>query len=186
MNESMKHIVWAALLLILGLFPVTQVLARRDELIQYDVEARIAESRMLRGARIEVRVKRWLVVLTGEVRLYEQSLIAERIAWTTPGVFEVDNEIRVVPKFVLSDAAIERKIREIVKADERYRKAALVVRVSNGVVFIKGSFLGFTDSSILKHKIAEIEGVVAIEMNVAFIARCSEPRNGAGVNPQRG
>jgi len=38
------------------------------------------------------------VVLTGKVRLYEQKLIADRIAWTTPGVFEVDNEIQVVSK----------------------------------------------------------------------------------------
>ncbi len=33
-----------------------------------------------------------------------------------------------------------------------------------------GSFLGFSDPTILKHKIAEIEGVVDIEISAAFFA----------------
>ena len=33
-------------------------------------------------------------MLTGEVRLYEQKLITDRVAWTMEGVLEVENEIR--------------------------------------------------------------------------------------------
>ncbi len=88
-------------------------------------------------------------------RLYKQRLIADRIAWTTLGVFEVYNEIRAV------------------------------VRVNNGKVSLKGSFLGFRDPSILKHKVAEIEGAVDIKINAAFLARSSGTEGGAGVNPQR-
>jgi len=169
MNEAMKRIGVAVLLLMLTLFQANPALARRDELIQQDVEARIAESWMLRGARIEVHVERWVVVLTGEVRLYEQKLIAHRIAWTTPGVFEVDNEIRVVPKARVADAAIEWKIREIVNADERFRAAGVLVRVDDGEVFLSGSFLDFRDPSRLKHKVAAIEGVIAIKISAAFL-----------------
>lgn len=169
MSEPMKRVGVAVLLLVLTLFQATPALARRDELIQQDVEARIAESTMLRGARIEVHVERWLVVLAGEVRLYEQSLIAERIAWTTPGVFEVDNEIRVVPKAPVANAAIERKIREIVNAEERFRAAGVMIRVHNGEVLLSGSFFDFRDPSALKHKVAAIEGVITIKISAAFL-----------------
>ena len=39
-------------------------------------------------------------------------MLYEQIAWKTEGVIEVDNEIRVVPRFAQSDAVIERKIRD--------------------------------------------------------------------------
>ena len=171
MNEVMKHIGGPILLLILALVQVTPALARSDDLIQREIEVQIAESAKLRGASIEVQVEQRLVVLTGQVRFYEQKLISDRIAWTTLGVFEVDNEIRVVPKLPLTDAAIERKIREIVKADEQFRAAEVIISVTNGEVFLRGSFLGYRDPLRLKHKVAEIEGVIDIKIIAAFFAR---------------
>ena len=181
MSEQRKRIGGAVLLLILGLFQVTPALARSDDLIQREIEVQIADSTMLRGTRIEIHVTQRLAVLTGEVWLYEQILLADRIAWTTPGVFEVDNEIRVVPKLPVSDAVIEWRIREIVNADERFRAARVVIRVNNGKVFLAGDFLSFRDPSMLKHKVAAIEGVVHIEIIAAFIARSSGNEAGAGV-----
>ena len=156
--------------LILGLLQTTPVLARGDYFIQKEIEARFSAHEKLRGAGIKVHVEAQLVVLTGRVRLYEQKLIGGRIAWTTPGVVEVDNEIRVLPKLPVSDAAIERKIRDIVKSDDRYQDAKLEVRVNQGEVKLTGSFLGFSDPTILKHKVAAIEGVVDIEISAAFFA----------------
>lgn len=86
----------------------------------------------------------------------------------------MDNEIRVVPKVPLSDAAIERKSREVVETDERFRAARALIRVNNGEVFLTGSLLGFHDPSILKHEVADIEGVVGIGVGAAFVARPSE------------
>lgn len=170
LGAPMKHITGPAFLLILGLFQATAVMARSDEMIQREIEAQITASEKLQGIRIDIHVQQRLVVLTGEVRLYEQKLISERIAWTTTGVFEVDNEIRVVPKLPLSDEAIKRKITEIVKANERFRAAEVEVTVRDGIVFLKGSFVDFSDPSKLKHEAAEIEGVVDIEMNARFLA----------------
>jgi len=166
----MKRMREVFLLLILALFQVAPALAQSDDLIQREIETQIAESEKLRGTQIEIHVDQRLVVLTGEVRFYEQKLISDRIAWTTPGVFEVDNEIRVVPKSPLSDAAIKRMIWEIVKDDEHFRIAEVVVKVNNGEVFLKGSFISFRGPSMLKHKVAEIEGVIDIKMSVAFLA----------------
>ncbi len=169
-GKPMKHITGSALLLILGLFQAAAVMAQSDEVIQREIEAQITASEQLQGNRIDIYVQQRLVVLAGEVRLYEQKLISERIAWTTTGVFEVDNEIRVIPKLPLSDEAIKRKITEIVKANERFRAAEVVVTVRDGKVVLNGSFVDFSDPSKLKHEVAEIEGVVDIEMIARFLA----------------
>jgi osmotically-inducible protein OsmY len=170
MSEPDRRMGRMAFWLILGLLQTTPVLARGDHFIQKEIEARFSAEEKLRGTGIEVQVEAQLVVLTGQVRLYEQKLIGGRIAWTTPGVVEVDNEIRVLPKLPVSDAAIERKIREIVKSDDRFREAKLEVRVNKGEVKLTGSFIGFSDPTILKHKVAEIEGVVDIKISAAFFA----------------
>ncbi len=79
MSEPVSRNGWPVLLLIPGLFQVTPVPARSDNLIQRDIEAQIAGTEKLRGTRIEVHVEERLVVLAGEVRLYEQKLISDRI-----------------------------------------------------------------------------------------------------------
>lgn len=91
-----------------------------------------------------------------------------------------DNEIRVVPKLSVSDAAIERKVREIVKSEECFRDAQLVVRVTNGEVVLKGSFVGYSDPSILKHKVAEIEGVSKTDISAVFPAYSGASRDMTG------
>ena len=138
-------------MLVMVLFQATPVLAESDDFLKREIEAQIEKSQALQDTRINVHVQERLVVLAGQVRLYEQKLVSDRIAWTTPGVFEVDNEIRVVPKLPLSDGAI-----------------------------VTGRCLGYRDPSVLKHKVAEIEGVVTIEIGAAFLARSSETGKYAG------
>jgi len=55
--------------------------------------------------------------------------------------------------------------------------AGLVIRVNQGEVFLKGKFLGYRDPSVLKHKVAEIEGVITIEIGAALT--CSACLSGA-------
>lgn len=158
-----------ALLLGLMLLQANPVMARSDDLLQREIEAGIAESRELRDTQIKVHVEERLVVLAGQVRLYKQKMIGDRIAWTTTGVFEVDNEILVVPRLPLSDEAIDLKIREILKQDARFHGAGVVVTVTNGEVSLKGSFLDFRDPSVLKNRVAEIKGVVDIKISAVFL-----------------
>ena len=158
-----------ALLLGLMLLQANPVLARSDDFLQREIETRIAESRELRDTQIKVHVEERLVVLAGQVRLCKQKMIGERIAWTTPGVFEVDNEILVVPRLPLSDEAIDLKIREILKEDARFHGAGVVVTVINGEVSLKGRFLDFRDPSVLNNSVAEIKGVVDIKISAVFL-----------------
>ena len=190
MSGLVKSVVAPLSLLMLSLFQITVAQARSDELIQREIKAQIADSEQLAGARIEVHAEQRLVILTGEVRIYEQKLVSERIAWTTTGVFEVDNELRVAPKIPLTDTAIERKVMEIVITNDRFRAAGVNVQVSKGKVILTGNFVNFSDPTALKHKVAEIEGVIAIDMQATFLARLgalspgtSENRDGSNVRP---
>lgn len=61
----------------------------------------------------------------------------------------------------------ERRIREIVKAEECFRVA---VRINNGEGFLKGSVLEFCDTPNLKDKTAEIKGVIGIEILATSLA----------------
>ena len=171
MSDLMKSVLTPLSLLLLSLFQITVAQARSDELIQREIETQITNSEQLAGARIEVHVEQRLVVLNGEVRVYEQKLVSERIAWTTTGVFEVDNEIRVIPKIPFTDTAIERKVMEIVINDDRFRAAGVNFQVRKGKVFLTGNFVNFSDPTALKHMVAEIEGVIDIDMQATFLAR---------------
>jgi len=149
-------------------FQAPPAIARGDGLMQREIEAKIAQTKVLRGTQIEVRVVQRLVVLTGQVRLYEQKLIGGRIAWTAVGVFEVENDILVMPTVLVSDNDIDLKIRKIIQADKRFIAAAVELSVNNGEVRLSGKFANLHDPSRLKHRVAEIEGVLNITMNAKF------------------
>lgn len=157
-----------ALAALLGIAHLQQVLAMSDETIKQRIEDAAADTHELRGAKVGVAVEDSYVVLYGEVRLYSQKMTYERIAWQTMGVSEVENEIRVVPMVPLADKAIERKIREIVKTYPRFHGAHVEIRVEKGSVFLRAIIEHPRDIMFLKHRVAEIEGVIAIEIEAAF------------------
>lgn len=156
------------LAVMLGIIHVQQVLALSDEIIKHRIEDAAANTPELRGTKIVIAVEDRYVVLYGEVRLYSQKMTYERIAWKTMGVLEVENEIRVVALMPLSDAAIERKIREIVKTYRRFQGLEVKIRVAEGSVFLRATFEHPRDVLFLKHRVAEIEGVTAIKIESSF------------------
>lgn len=158
------------LVFIMALLQINPALARGDDLIKNEIVQKISETAEMQNTSIKVLVDQRLVVLIGRVRLYEQKLIADRIAWTTMGVFEVDNELQVVPKIPLADAGIDKKIKMLIKSDQQFIASEITVQVINGEVILSGSFINMRDPSRLKHKVAEIEGVVNIKMHVSFIS----------------
>ena len=153
---------------LLGITHVQQVLALSDETIKQRIEDAAAETPKLKGAKVAIIVEDRYVILTGAVRLYSQKMTYERIAWQTMDVLEVENEIRVVPVVPLDDAALERKIREIVETHQRFQGVQLKIRVQEGSVFILATLEHPRDVLFLKHRVAEIEGVLAIEINASF------------------
>jgi len=166
-SHNMKLFI-LALTVLLGMVYVPQALALSDETIKQRIKDAAAETPELRGTKVRIAIEDGFVVLYGEVRLYSQKMIYERIAWQTMGVAEVENEIRVVPLMPLADAAIERKIREVVKTHRRFQGVQLKIRVQEGSVFILTTLEHPRDVLFLKHRVAEIEGVTAIEIDASF------------------
>jgi osmotically-inducible protein OsmY len=158
-------IVAAFLLLVLA---SPQALANNDRMIQQAIEEAAANTPELRGTGVRVAVGDRRVVLFGSVRLFLHRLLYEKIAWQTIGVVEVDNEIRVVPRVSSSDAAIERKIWEIIRAHEQFHMSDFRVVVKRGGVSLDGTFGQPLDVIFLRKRVAAIEGVVAIDIEVGF------------------
>lgn len=166
----MNKIITITLIAVVGLLQMNSVQARSDDHIKAEIAAKFSESEVLQNTQINIYVEKRLVVLTGSVRLLVQKLLSDRLAWTTLGVFEVDNELRVSPKIALSDKAIEVKIRDIIKSYRRFDNTDMAIVVKQGVVSIESGFTGIADPVFLKHKLAAIEGVIDVKVHATFKA----------------
>ena len=156
------------LVILLFIFQNSRAQIHSDISIKQRIEAKVVKAPELNKACVNVYVENGNVVLTGHVRFYLQKMMYEKIGWQTEGVKLVDNEIVVKPLFRLDDTTIKRKIRGIIKASQQLQISNVTITVKNGNVHIKGKVLHPNNVLILKHKIAEIEGVVAIEMRISF------------------
>lgn len=173
-----KKIKFFAILFLLGMFQVSQALeVRSDDLIKRDIVEQITKNEVLKNSTINVQVKDRLVVLMGDVRLYEEKLVASRIAWSTSGVFEIDNEIRVIPRLPLADKVIEREVRKIIKKYPVLNGLNAVVKVKKGVVSISGSFTQINGPTFLRHKVAVIEGVISIDIQANLFSIKQQPED---------
>jgi osmotically-inducible protein OsmY len=153
-----------------SLAPVTRSLAWSDKLIQKRIEDKAADTFRLRETNVNVAVQDGYVVLYGTVGLYIQKMLYEQIAWKAKGVVEVDNEIRVVPGLPQTDTAIERKIMELVQNHGTLQGAIHKVMVEDGAVLVHATFENPRDVQFFKHQLAEIEGVISIDIRAKFIA----------------
>jgi len=162
-----KVLAWAfAILLVTA--PVALAIAQSDERIKRAIEMEIVKSPELRGVQVRVLVEDGYVILLGAVRFYIQKMQIEKIAWQTEGVVEVENEAHVVPQAPLSDVQIERKILDITTEHDRFHGAQIKVEVKEGSVSLDGTFQHLRDVIFLKHQIAEIEGVISVQFEIAF------------------
>lgn len=152
------------------LSPVTRSLALSDKLIQQSIEDKAADTFSLRVTKVNVAVEDGYVVLYGTVSVYIQKIFYEQIAWKAKGVVEVDNEIRVVPRLQHSDADIERKIMELVQNHGTLQGAIHKVTVEEGAVLAHATFENPGDVQFFKYRLAEIVGVISIDIRAKFIA----------------
>ena len=170
MKTSICHpkVFACALAILLVVAHAAQSMAQSDEGIKLAIEKEIANSSELGGVQVRVLVEDGNVILLGAVRFYIQKMQIEKIAWRTEGVVEVDNEAHVEPLAPLSDVAIKRKILEITRDHERFHGAQIKVEVKDGSVSLDGTFHHPRDVIFLKHRVAEIEGVISVQIEIAF------------------
>jgi osmotically-inducible protein OsmY len=109
------------------------------------------------------------VVLSGTVYLYSQKMLYEHIVGRTPGVVEINNGIRVVPRLPVDDAEIAAHIHTLIKGHQRFHNAEITVEVTEGAVSLSGTFSDPGDLLFLKHLVAQIEGVIRLEIMARFV-----------------
>ena len=82
-----------------GVKGVSNLITIKPKLSPSDVESAIdrafERNALLDAERIEVKTSGSKVTLTGKVRNYAEREEAERVAWAAPGVFTVDNQLKV-------------------------------------------------------------------------------------------
>jgi len=167
-NRNLKLLI----VLIIIVFVMThapRALTIRDEVIKQRIEYKAADSFQLKGTKVEVVVENGYVVLHGTVGLFIQKMLYEQIAWNTTRVVEVDNEIRVVARFLQTDSAIERKIMELFQTYQRFQGVNLKMTVKEGIVHIRANFKNPKDVLFLKRRVGEIAGVTDINIQAKFI-----------------
>ena len=109
-------------------------------------------------------------MLFGAVDRYIQKMLYEKIAWKTKGVRQVENEIRVIPTVLQDDAIIERKVKEIIQTHDRFKGVSIDVTVKTGTVNVLITLNHPEDVLFLKERIADINGVVSIDIMANFVA----------------
>jgi osmotically-inducible protein OsmY len=151
----------------------SQVFASGEAAGDRDIREHIAvqthQDERLEGTEVHIVVRSGHVVLSGTVYLYSQKMLHEHIAERTPGVREINNDIRVVPRLPVEDAEIAGHIRIMIKDHQRFQNTEMTVEVTEGVVSLSGTFYNPGDIVFLKHQVAEIEGVIRLEILARFV-----------------
>ncbi len=161
---------------LLGTISAVPVYAGIDDVLRERIQEEAREDKRLAGAQVVVRVQKRDVILSGRVRLYLQKILYEQIAWHTQGVGEVDNEIQVVPEVRATDDEIKAIITHLLIQHEQFHGVDIAVQVKEGHVRLSATFREPGDVLFLKHRVAQIEGVVAIQIDVRIIAQTNDTR----------
>jgi osmotically-inducible protein OsmY len=170
MKKKRNQMLLVGLIIIVsGITHTHTVLAMSDNIIKQRIEDEAVGTLSLRETKVDLAVEDGYVVLYGTVDLYIQKMLYEQIAWKTEGVVEVDNEIRVVPGLPQSDAIIERKIMEIAQTHRRFQGVEVDVTVKEGAVYIRTTLDHPRDVLFLKSRVAEITGVISINIQAKFV-----------------
>jgi osmotically-inducible protein OsmY len=84
-------------------------------------------------------------------------------------VVELNNDIRVVPRLPVEDTEIAGHIHTLLKGHQRFQNAEITVDVTEGAVSLSGTFYDPGDFLFLQHQVAEIEGVIRLEIMAQFV-----------------
>jgi osmotically-inducible protein OsmY len=143
--------------------------AAGDREILEHIAVQTLHDERLEGTEVHIVVRGGQAVLSGTVYLYSQKILYEHIVEQTPGVVEITNEVRVIPRLPVEDAEIARHIRALIKGHQRFQNAGIAVDVTQGTVSLSGTFHDPGDFLFLKHQVAEIEGVIRLEISALFV-----------------
>src|SRR4029453_12613479 len=103
--------------------------AAEDREIIETIAVQTHHDERLEGTEVHIVVRGGHVVLSGTVYLYSQKMLYEHIAGRTPGVVEIKNDIRVVPRLPVENAEITDHIHTMIKDHQRFQNAELTIDI---------------------------------------------------------
>ncbi|NWH09167.1 MAG: BON domain-containing protein [Alphaproteobacteria bacterium] len=119
------------------------------------------------------------VYLKGEVQSDEDRREAARIAWQTPGVTEVHNDITVTNPPTLADYANDQwlvlKVRSSLLADRDVKDVNYTIEARNGVVYLMGIAQNDYERNLAVSIARGVEGVTNV---VDYLVLKDDPRRG--------
>ncbi len=114
----------------------------------------------------EISVQEGVVTLSGSVDNLKARLAAEQDAKNVVGVFHVNNNLKVKPRYIPEDDDLESAVVDALRKDPVVEKWEIEVTADHGVVYLKG----VVDSYFEKMQAADIasktRGVVEVENNL--------------------
>jgi osmotically-inducible protein OsmY len=146
----------------------------------------LSESAKLYG-NVSTSVIEGRVHLAGNVPTDEERLKATEIAWATPNVVEVVNDIEVLERASITDVARDRwistKVRAQILSDNSIRDVNYTIDTQNRVVFILGIA---QDRAELERVIKHARSVENVERVVSYAVLKDDPRRFASPSARYG
>ncbi|MDI7274779.1 MAG: BON domain-containing protein [Anaerolineae bacterium] len=102
-----------------GPYPPTAGAARSDQEIRNEIVARLQADPWVNERNVNVQVSQGVVTLTGQVDIMEEKRSAGDDAYDTPGVVDVNNELRIAKMEPLTRARREPPTRRQVEQPVR-------------------------------------------------------------------
>lgn len=160
-----------------------------DTTIDMNVGALLLKENDRLFSEVGVEVQEGRVLLTGAVPTPDDRLKATMIAWRSPGVKEVINELQISNKSTLGsiarDSWITTKLRTKILADRRVLDVNYSIETVNGVIYLIGVAGSQEELNIVTGYARNISGVERVVSHVQVKGRAAQPAAPAGrTNPR--
>lgn len=150
-----------------------------DMAIQTDLEARLVQADGKLFKAVNTTVIEGRVYLKGKVPDYDSRLRATRVAWITPGVNEVYNDILVGEEKTLEGVAddtwISTKVRASLIDKAAIKDVNYTIETQNGVVYLMGIAQDAAERAVAIEATRSVAGVVGV---VDYLVLKDDPRRG--------
>lgn len=137
-----------------------------DTTIRLNIEALLLKEEEPMAGKVGVEVVEGRVLLTGAVRSPDDRIRATTVAWRSPGVKEVINEMQVTDKSGLGNLAkdswITTKLRAKILADTSIYDINYSIETVNGVIYLIGIAQNQQELDKVNNYARNISGVVRV------------------------
>jgi osmotically-inducible protein OsmY len=159
-----------------------------DAVVQANLEGNFIRQDGVLFRKINTTVIEGRVYLKGNVETEEDRLNATRIAWNTPGVVEVYNDVTVNQPETIADAAndfwISTKARTALLGEADVKDVNYTIETRNGVVYLMGVAQNNYERDLAVQTLRGVDGIRDV---VDYTVLKDDPRRGAvaanGVRP---